>query len=138
MALCLVRALDRARHRRGQFGRAAPRGGGGLDRFQAAVNATGTPRLVAETCTERATSRLSHGARAGGPHQGRGAPACANMRFAAARLVGINHVTLEATDVDAALTFYGRLFQSSCAAGLLAWRSSTSGTSSSRSSRGEP
>jgi len=32
------------------------------------------------------------------------------MRFAAARLVGINHVALEATDVDAALTFYGRLF----------------------------
>jgi lactoylglutathione lyase len=40
----------------------------------------------------------------------RGALACANMWRVGARLVGINHVALEVTDVEAALSFYGRLF----------------------------
>ena len=40
----------------------------------------------------------------------RGALACANMLRVGARLVGINHVALEVTDVEAALAFYGRLF----------------------------
>ena len=52
-----------------------------------------------------------------------------------ARMVGINHVALEVGDVDEAVEFYGRIFESSCAAACTGWRSSTWATSSWRSPR---
>jgi lactoylglutathione lyase len=38
-------------------------------------------------------------------------PACEDEGVARARLIGINHVALEVGDLDAALEFYGRVFE---------------------------
>jgi lactoylglutathione lyase len=38
-------------------------------------------------------------------------PACEDEGVARARLIGINHVALEVDDLDAALEFYGRVFE---------------------------
>jgi lactoylglutathione lyase len=38
-------------------------------------------------------------------------PACEDEGVARARLIGVNHVALEVDDLDAALGFYGRLFE---------------------------
>ncbi len=54
------------------------------------------------------------------------------MDAAKPRMVGINHVAIEVGDIDAALAFYGEIFQSPCAGGASTMRSSISATSSSR------
>jgi hypothetical protein len=53
-----------------------------------------------------------------------------------ARLVGINHVAVQVGDIGEMLEFLGNSWiESSCAVAAGTWRSSTSATSSSRSSR---
>ena len=51
------------------------------------------------------------------------------------RLVGINHIALDVGDLDAALEFYGAIFEFSYAAACPGWRSSTWATSSRPSRR---
>ena len=49
------------------------------------------------------------------------------------KLVGVNHIALEVGNIDEALAFYGRIFDSSCAGEGKASPSSTWATNSSRS-----
>ena len=36
-------------------------------------------------------------------------------------IIGLNHIALEVGDIEEALSFYGRLFNSSCAARATPW-----------------